>query len=70
MKLLEIFPSNQRYSAAIKILSMYKNLISPIKDQNYIKNSIILKNFNMSVDLYVNIIDNYLRLITKNNEKN
>ena len=70
IKLLEIFPSNQRYSAAIKILSMYKNLISPIKDQNYIKNSIILRNFNMSVDLYINIIDNYLRLITKNNEKN
>ena len=49
---------------------MYKNLISPDKDQNYNKNSIILKNFKKSVELYINIIDNYLGLIKKNYEKN
>ena len=70
IKLLEIFPSTQRYAVAIKILSMYKNLISPIKNLNYNKNSIIIKNFNKSVELYINIIDNYLRLIKKNYEKN
>ena len=70
IKLLEVFPSDQRYTAAIKILSMYKNLVSPNKDQNYNENSIIIKNFNKSVELYINIIDNYLGLIKKNYEKN
>ena len=70
IKLLEIFPSNQRYTAAIKILNTYKNLISPMKDDKFNENSLILKNFNKSVELYLNIIDNYLRLIMKNYEKN
>ena len=70
IKLLEIFPPDQRYAAAIKILSMYKNLMSPNKDQNYNENSIIIKNFNKSVELYINIIDNYLGLIKRNYEKN
>ena len=49
---------------------MYKNLMSPNKDQNYNENSIIIKNFNKSVELYINIIDNYLGLIKRNYEKN
>ena len=70
IKLLEIFPKNQRYIMAKKILNMYKNLISFQKDGDYMKNSIILMNFYKSVELYVNIIDNYLQLITKSYEKN
>ena len=34
------------------------------------ENSIILINFYKSIELYFNIIDNYLQLITKSYEKN
>ena len=70
IKLLEIFPRNQRYIMAKKILNMYKNLISFKKDDDYMENSIILINFYKSIELYFNIIDNYLQLITKSYEKN
>ena len=55
---------------ARKILILYKNLISLDTSDDYMKNSIILKNFYTSVKLYINIIDNYLQLITKSYEKN
>ena len=69
-KLLEIFPKHQRYIMAQKILNIYKNSISLNTNDNYLKNSVILKNFYKSVELYINIIDNYLELITKRYEKN
>ena len=37
IKLLEIFPRNQRYIMAKKILNMYKNLISFKKDDDYME---------------------------------
>ena len=49
---------------------MYKNSLSLDTSDNYSKNSIILKNFYESVKLYINIIENYLQLITKSYEKN
>jgi len=50
----------------IKILKKYKNSISiDVEDYNLAKDSIILKNFFKSVELYTNIIDNYLKLIAK-----
>ena len=55
---------------AQKILNIYKNSISLNTNDNYLKNSVILKNFYKSVELYINIIDNYLELITKSYEKN
>ena len=70
VKFLEIFPKNQRFEMARKILILYKNSISLDTSNDYMKNSIILKNFYISVKLYVNIIDNYLQLITKSYEKN
>ena len=70
IKLLEIVPSNQRFLMAKKILNMYKNSLSLDTSDNYSKNSIILKNFYESVKLYINIIENYLQLITKSYEKN
>ena len=63
---LEIFPLNQRKEMLKKILKTYKNLISiDIEDHNLAKDSIILKNFFKSVELYTKIIDNYLELIEK-----
>ena len=44
---------------------MYKSLISLDKDNVNFKDSVILKNFYKSVELYLNIIDNYSKLITK-----
>ena len=65
-KFLEIFPLNQRKQMLIKILKKYKNSISiDVEDYNLAKDSIILKNFFKSVELYTNIIDNYLKLIAK-----
>jgi hypothetical protein len=49
-----------------KILKTYKNLISiDVEDYNLTKDSIILKNFFKSVELYTKIIDNYLELIER-----
>ena len=49
-----------------KILKIYKNSISiDVEDYNLIKDSIILKNFFKSVELYTKIIDNYLELIER-----
>ena len=63
---LEIFPLNQRKEMLKKILKTYKNLISiDVEDYNPTKDSIILKNFFKSVELYTKIIDNYLELIAK-----
>ena len=63
---LEIFPLNQRKEMLKKILNTYKNLISiDVEDYNLAKDSIILKNFFKSVELYTKIIDNYLELIAK-----
>ena len=63
---LEIFPLNQRKEMLKKILKTYKNSISiDVEDYNLVKDSIILKNFFKSVELYINIIDNYLKLIAK-----
>ena len=70
VKFLEIFPKNQRFEMARKILILYKNLISLDTSNDYMKNSTILKNFYKSVKIYINIIDNYLQLITKSYEKN
>jgi len=70
IKLLEILPKNERFASGLKILGAYKNLISLDNNDNNFKSSIILKNFYKSVELYLNIIDNYLKLITKNYEKN
>ena len=55
---------------ARKVLILYKNLISLDTNNDYMNNSIILKNFYTSIKLYLNIIDNYLQLITKSYEKN
>ena len=68
IKFLEILPKNERFASALGILDVYKNSI--ILDDNDFKSSIILKNFYKSVKLYLNIIDNYLKLITRNYEKN
>jgi hypothetical protein len=63
---LEIFPQNQRKQMLVKILKIYKNSISiDVEDYNLTKDSIILKNFFKSVELYTKIIDNYLELIEK-----
>ena len=63
-QLLKIFPLNQRKEMLKKILKTYKNSISiDVKDYNLAKDSIILKNFFKSVELYTKIIDNYLELI-------
>ena len=68
---LEIFQPKERQEMLMKILKMYKNSISMnLEDQNIGKDSIILKKFFKSVELYTNIIDNYLELIAKKNEKN
>lgn len=67
VKFLEIFPLKERQGMMIKILAMYKSSISinPI-DKSLEKDSEIIKKFFMSVELYRNIIDNYLELVTKN----
>jgi hypothetical protein len=67
VKFLEIFSLKERQGMMIKILEMYKNSISinPI-DKSHEKDSEIIKKFFMSVELYRNIIDNYLKLVTKN----
>ena len=63
---LKIFPLNQRKEMLKKILKTYKNLISiDVEDYNLAKDSIILKNFFKSVELYTKIIDNYLELIER-----
>ena len=63
---LEIFPPNQRKEMLKKILKTYKNLISiDVEDYNLTKDSIILKNFFKSVELYTKIIDNYLKFIER-----
>ena len=63
---LEIFPLNKRTEMLKKILKIYKNSISiDVEDYNLAKDSVILKNFFKSVELYTNIIDNYLELIAK-----
>ena len=68
---LEIFQPKDKQEMLMKILKMYKNSISMnLEDQNIGKDSIILKKFFKSVELYTNIIDNYLELIAKKNEKN
>ncbi|MDB9935988.1 hypothetical protein OAD05_03625 [Candidatus Pelagibacter sp.] len=68
---LEIFQPKERQEMLMKILKMYKNSISMnLEDQNIGKDSIILKKFFKSVELYTNIINNYLELIAKKNEKN
>ena len=71
VKFLEIFPLKERQEMMIKILGMYKSsiLINPV-DKSLEKDSEIIKKFFMSVELYRNIIDNYLELVTKKNEKN
>ena len=50
-----------------KILSMYKNSINMDKKKNIEDNSIILKNFYKSIDLYKRIIDGCLQVLEKNN---
>ena len=71
IKFLEIFPLEERQQMMVKILTMYKNSISiNPTDKNLEKDSEIIKKFFMSVELYKNIIDNYLELVTKKNEKN
>ena len=63
---LEIFPLKERNEMLNKILKMYKNsILIDVKDYNFAKDSIILKNFFKSVELYKNIIDNYLKLIVR-----
>ena len=63
---LEIFPLNQRKEMLKKILKTYKNSISiDVEDYNLTKDSIILKNFFKSVELYTKIIDSYLELIER-----
>ena len=65
-QLLKIFPLNQRKEMLKKILKTYKNSISiDVKDYNLAKDSIILKNFFKSVELYKKIIDNYQELIER-----
>lgn len=71
LKFLEIFPLNERQKMMVKILTMYKCSISTNSiDKSLEKDSEIIKKFFMSVELYTNIIDNYLELVTKKNEKN
>ena len=54
----------------IKILKMYRNSISMnVENQNFANHTIIIKKFYKSVELYINIIDNYLELFSKKNEK-
>lgn len=70
-KLLEVFPINQRLEKILKILDVYKNSISEYKVLDSEKDSIILKNFYKSVELYKKIIDNYKKIIEKKkDEKN
>ena len=64
-KFLEIFPQSQRIEMLKKILNMYKNSINIEKKKNIEDNSIILKNFYKSIDLYKNIIDGCLRVLEK-----
>lgn len=66
-KFLEIFPRSQRIEMLKKILSMYKNSINMDKKKNIEDNSIILKNFYKSIDLYKRIIDGCLQVLEKNN---
>lgn len=64
---MDIFPSNEKIPSMKKILNYYKNsIIIENKDTN----SVIIKNFYKSVELYFNIIDNYSELLSKKYEKN
>lgn len=62
-KFLEIFPLEQRKIMFKKILNMYKNSIYIDDNQDFTKNSTILKNFYQSVKLYKKIIDSHLELL-------
>ena len=67
---MSIFPTNGKVDNVIKILNYYTQLIS--NDNKMIfenKNSIILKNFYKSVELYIKIIDNYSKILSNQNEK-
>lgn len=69
-KFLSIFPEKQRSSILSKILILYKkSIIIDLINSNELINSVIIKNFKKSVELYLNIINNYISLIKKN-EKN
>jgi hypothetical protein len=64
---LDIFPVNQRIASMKKILNHYKNsIIIENKDDD----SVIIKKFYKSVELYFNIIDNYLKIFSEKYEKN
>ena len=64
---LDIFPVNQRIAKMKKILNHYKNsIIIENKDDD----SVIIKKFYKSVELYFNIIDNYLKIFSEKYEKN
>ena len=67
---LSIFPEKQKSSILNEILIFYKrSIILDLINDNELMNSVIIKNFKKSVELYLNIINNYINLINKN-EKN
>ena len=62
--LIEIFPVKLRFKQGINILNYYKNAIKiNKKNQNIIKNSIKMKYFFKSVNLYIKIINNYSEIL-------
>ena len=68
---MKIFPADKRLINMIKVLNYYKNTIKYDEKMLYNnKNSIIIKNFRKSVELYSKIIDNYSEIISNQYEKN
>ncbi len=64
--LLEIFPKKLRFKQGKNILNYYKNSIKIYEiNKNIIKNSIKMKYFFKSANLYIKIIDNYLEILEK-----
>ena len=65
--LLEIFPLELRFKRGNEILNYYKNAIE-INEENkdVIKNSIKMKNFFKSANLYIKIINNYSKILNNN----
>ena len=62
---MSIFPANEKMNNVIKILNYYKQLIK-FDNEMVIKNknSLILKKFYKSVELYIKIIDNYSKILS------
>ena len=68
---MKIFPADKRLINMLKILNYYKNTVKYDEKMLYNnKNSIIIKNFRKSVELYSKIIDNYSKIISNQYEKN